>query len=198
MPRQTACGLRPPISIHALREESDEGQSTRRTKWHISIHALREESDEYSTRPQEPQSISIHALREESDQFVPFTAVSVKDFYPRPPRGERQSPTLLPRGFGLFLSTPSARRATRAHFVRLFSARYFYPRPPRGERPQARAVGRIERGYFYPRPPRGERRSYAGFLVPGQIISIHALREESDIYLLLLLIAYDYFLLGTL
>ena len=33
--------------------------------------------------------ISIHALREEGDAQHPDTAISPKDFYPRPPRGGR-------------------------------------------------------------------------------------------------------------
>ena len=103
------------ISIHALREESDSTLSGRRytplrtflstpsarrattvvstkvCRLLISIHALREESDLpvrllscYDTR------ISIHALREESD---------VDEVLP----GDT---------FNVFLSTPSARRAT--------------------------------------------------------------------------------------
>ena len=38
--------------------------------------------------------ISIHALREEGDQAGAFTAVSVRDFYPRPPRGGRRLPII--------------------------------------------------------------------------------------------------------
>ena len=34
------------------------------------------------------------------------------NFYPRPPRGGRPTLRLAPRGISLFLSTPSARRAT--------------------------------------------------------------------------------------
>ena len=58
----------------------------------------------------------------------------------------------------IFLSTPSARRATDT---------------------AAQAVQLA--GNFYPRPPRGGRRA---FLCAGQIspaISIHALREEGDL-----------------
>ena len=39
--------------------------------------------------------ISIHALREEGDFLVALHKPCHKDFYPRPPRGGRQSP--LPR-----------------------------------------------------------------------------------------------------
>ena len=58
--------------------------------------------------------ISIHALREEGDVLL-FQQILLQGyFYPRPPRGGRQSPA--PANFfriSLFLSTPSARRATR-------------------------------------------------------------------------------------
>ena len=124
------------------------------------------------------------------------------DFYPRPPRGGR--PYLFPRHFlyqcisihalreegdllpcsipfhiNLFLSTPSARRATSgavtiaavAGFLSTPSARRatLYNLDPR--------PGRMD---FYPRPPRGGRRA----VLPGaelpRRISIHALREEGD------------------
>ena len=56
--------------------------------------------------------ISIHALREEGDQTRHIREPWKIYFYPRPPRGGRQycSVTMLPAF--LFLSTPSARRAT--------------------------------------------------------------------------------------
>ena len=57
-----------------------------------------------------------------------------------------------------FLSTPSARRATRC-------------RPP----------WQCRGSYFYPRPPRGGRPSITRSIqTPLQKISIHALREEGD------------------
>ena len=101
----------------------------------ISIHALREEGDGWHPRCILNFShISIHALREEGD-FVPCRLLWEHwDFYPRPPRGGRHGEILKgyqsihfyprpPRGgrqrphyhaivFGIFLSTPSARRAT--------------------------------------------------------------------------------------
>ena len=101
-------------------------------------------------------------------------------FYPRPPRGGRQHRERgKKRFFGLFLSTPSARRATERFNAQRFGICDFYPRPPRGGRPQSvyhallcggflstpsarRAThsgnsGSIATGYFYPRPPRGGR-----------------------------------------
>ncbi len=67
----------------------------------ISIHALREEGDLLTFFFSRIRKISIHALREEGDFGV--TSNARKPF--------------------LFLSTPSARRATprhRAHFAMLF------------------------------------------------------------------------------
>ena len=61
-------------------------------------------------------------------------------------------------GTTLFLSTPSARRAT-----------WTCPQPPRNC------------CYFYPRPPRGGRPRPGGHPQPLGVISIHALREEGDV-----------------
>ncbi len=58
----------------------------------------------------------------------------------------------------IFLSTPSARRATFFDITKTVKRRDFYPRPPRGGRPNT------------------ERRGY-----PTIYISIHALREEGDL-----------------
>ena len=102
--------------------------------------------------------ISIHALREEGDRRRSASTIALK----------------------LFLSTPSARRATRFCWRPGGGPWHFYPRPPRGGRleiartpknsikflstPSARrATCRCpccccQTGYFYPRPPRGGRR----------------------------------------
>ena len=172
--------------------------------------------------------ISIHALREESDTGIPFLTSGSGYFYPRPPRGERHRRHGSADGWVLFLSTPSARRATHGlrrhcqgreisiHALReesdpgskpeAIKDKDFYPRPPRGERrgpslklnpiipqflstPSARrATSSASRGtsgvtYFYPRPPRGERRLHGHRGGAVQHISIHALREESDVAL---------------
>ena len=78
------------ISIHALREEGDVPTPAAPAGHYISIHALREEGDDAATLTLQAQIISIHALREEGD----FTV----------------SNGLIP--VSIFLSTPSARRAT--------------------------------------------------------------------------------------
>ena len=147
------------------------------------------------------------------------------DFYPRPPRGGRPStfcPCLAYRWISIhalreegdvdwdifgrllakFLSTPSARRATRSASATAMRPLYFYPRPPRGGRPQpvmanpytaeflstpsARratlSVAFVRGSWqnFYPRPPRGGRLRARRSRYPVRAISIHALREEGD------------------
>ena len=124
--------------------------------------------------------ISIHALREEGDPCLWSPTPWQADFYPRPPRGGRLSLELetddlmkisihalreegdgFQRRYGavvvLFLSTPSARRATSVPTADGMEQRNFYPRPPRGGRHK---------------PSTDHKRQYA--------ISIHALREEGD------------------
>ena len=80
------------ISIHALREEGDDAViCVPAAPPPISIHALREEGDVGRTaRGLAAVHISIHALREEGDIMGPLDVID----------------------YCLFLSTPSARRAT--------------------------------------------------------------------------------------
>ena len=56
------------------------------------------------------------------------------NFYPRPPRGGRPIIAYDLTGKVQFLSTPSARRATRSHRQTTCASCDFYPRPPRGGR----------------------------------------------------------------
>ena len=125
----------------------------------ISIHALREEGDHRHTpRCFVHKVISIHALREEGDRtFLAFCVASCY-FYPRPPRGGRRWRTIwdyLPK---LFLSTPSARRATPVfpeqavrHEISIHALR------EEGDLLRLQQV--IYNKHFYPRPPRGGRRT---------------------------------------
>ena len=102
----------------------------------------------------------------------------------------------------LFLSTPSARRATTSSDRGMASTSYFYPRPPRGGRQPCAVHLRCMRqisihalreegdcithnasktvGDFYPRPPRGGRHVQEQLRAMLALISIHALREEGD------------------
>ena len=61
--------------------------------------------------------ISIHALREEGDQDNIVNMYGSLDFYPRPPRGGRRADWVDKDDSLLFLSTPSARRATGVHHL---------------------------------------------------------------------------------
>ena len=100
----------------------------------ISIHALREEGDGYPCRRLDFSGISIHALREEGDISGAAGDVTVMDFYPRPPRGGRHCFAVSSFTLLVFLSTPSARRATPLNCCLVRPMVYFYPRPPRGGR----------------------------------------------------------------
>ena len=103
-------------------------------------------------------TISIHALREEGDH----TPVTVR-------------PSRLP-----FLSTPSARRATRlcVDVVHHGVAISIHALREEGDALCDLTVARAQ--YFYPRPPRGGRRALAKAKADAEKISIHALREEGD------------------
>ena len=124
--------------------------------------------------------ISIHALREEGDRRQRRGCTGGADFYPRPPRGGRHTPSSAPgkahsisihalreegdtpdlidqAATALFLSTPSARRATggsdeaaRAVLISIHALREEGDRLRPAERQGADAI------------------------------SIHALREEGD------------------
>ena len=123
-------------------------------------------------------------------------------FYPRPPRGGRRSQAsakkynsaisihaLREEGDATrctmvqkpkrFLSTPSARRATRIGVItRLFCA-YFYPRPPRGGRRISKMFTKWSSTFLS--TPSARRATVC--IVPcvqRRLISIHALREEGD------------------
>ena len=104
---------------------------------------------------------------------------SKRYFYPRPPRGGRRQPVLLRRRGAIFLSTPSARRATVVNDFTELPIFDFYPRPPRGGRPML-SKSSYWRRYFYPRPPRGGRPFDYADKIRKDRISIHALREEGD------------------
>ena len=124
----------------------------------ISIHALREEGDAVQAKNSGTYTISIHALREEGDYASRSLSLSVI----------------------LFLSTPSARRATRCHLQSGYRRHHFYPRPPRGGRLlQAVLVHNVKDISIHALREEGDvRRSSKKPM--GSKISIHALREEGD------------------
>ena len=146
----------------------------------LSTPSARRATPEYQL-PGCAERISIHALREEGDVLPSSSHRPSMYFYPRPPRGGRRRGFLLPARLppisihalreegdadlalftthdGVFLSTPSARRATVSFPASCRDRKNFYPRPPRGGRP-----GQIIH------------------TVDVADISIHALREEGDL-----------------
>ena len=79
----------------------------------------------------------------------------------------------------IFLSTPSARRAT--DFLLQFGICLLISiHALREEGDAYRTTVMLISGYFYPRPPRGGRRTRYGASSLSKSISIHALREEGD------------------
>ncbi len=78
-----------------------------------------------------------------------------------------------------FLSTPSARRATRRALLQRQQSKHFYPRPPRGGRQAISAeVALIRKFLSTPSARRATFSSRSAYL--RRKISIHALREEGD------------------
>ena len=159
--RATAAGLREPrpvqISIHALREEGDQ---LIRTAFIATPGFLSTPSARRATEPNwdiiEAVLISIHALREEGDPVRHRPDQAQDHFYPRPPRGGRRCWVCRPSCPMIFLSTPSARRAT-TDFLQAFPFSTISIHALREEGDVAQAA--LENPIF---------------------ISIHALREEGD------------------
>ena len=151
------------ISIHALREEGDIFRQFRHLKKRaISIHALREEGDRVHKYFETAafRFLSTPSARR-ATWLIERKIEQHENFYPRPPRGGRLAdvdkvvaqPGIsihalreegdAPAQCGnapdiIFLSTPSARRATVRNTIgAVILAGNFYPRPPRGGRPIA-------------------------------------------------------------
>ena len=73
-----------------------------------------------------------------------------RNFYPRPPRGGRHVLRTSMSMDILFLSTPSARRATQQGLHPRHCAQYFYPRPPRGGRQQKQRENTLLLSHYTP------------------------------------------------
>ena len=172
----------------------------------ISIHALREESDRVALHFAPWRVlISIHALREESDAVDVGFKDKPTNFNPRSPRGERLDNPSKVIISSRFQSTLSARRATRGGHLLLSSRDNFNPRSPRGERRFPLLL--LYRNKLFQSTLSARRATYRIFLFhqflfrfqstlsarratviassalsKSALISIHALREESDSY----------------
>ena len=173
------------ISIHALREEGDAGQA-RKAKQIQDFYPRPPRGGRHRLFIEDSYACHFYPRPPRGGRRLPrrVRCIFRQNFYPRPPRGGRRVARLFPLCKGVFLSTPSARRATRftdkvvsnlvisIHALREegdpafpsqpSAAGYFYPRPPRGGRPTSASSAGSNRTYFYPRPPRGGRRVYEG------------------------------------
>ena len=102
-------------------------------------------------------NISIHALREEGDRLPTCETRKVRHFYPRPPRGGRPASVGFAVAVSRFLSTPSARRATKTT-------------ADHGRKHKFLSTPSARRATGFNQVPR----------LDITRISIHALREEGD------------------
>ena len=102
------------------------------------------------------------------------------DFYPRPPRGGRRQISTSIRALCLFLSTPSARRATGKPLHWALSSMIFLSTPSARRATCEKSRQMIFSRHFYPSPPRGGRQKAKIMAASILEISIHALREEGD------------------
>ncbi len=192
------------ISIHALREEGDFGMGVILSDIAvISIHALREEGDmrvpnvfvELAKFLSTPSARRATVMGQGSTTLAGY-------FYPRPPRGGRPCRTRTKALAGqisihalreegdfivawlstfssLFLSTPSARRATQTKEALQDLLLHFYPRPPRGGRRLPSHTFSVS--FVFLSTPSARRATCRPVtLRQRKMISIHALREEGD------------------
>ena len=125
------------------------------------------------------QNISIHALREEGDSSWLSVRWAALVFLSTPSARRATFSIVLDLVSDRFLSTPSARRATFAFQLAPIGGNIsIHALREEGDR-RSRPHEQLTED-FYPRPPRGGRPRcpYSG--APCRSISIHALREEGD------------------
>ena len=171
------------ISIHALREEGDMVHHHHpRRGFYFYPRPPRGGRLNYNAVNYDEVVISIHALREEGDMRKQRQRENISLFLSTPSARRATAGVFNAMYTGAeFLSTPSARRATHTSDNTLWSTLHFYPRPPRGGR-QRFLTTLVVNLDFYPRPPRGGRLYKPASAFICIKISIHALREEGDLY----------------
>ena len=169
------------ISIHALREEGDEVVAARRrlSGRFLSTPSARRATQE-PPKSEESEKISIHALREEGDADAAGVVLAPTEISIHALREEGDvSQLALDSLDGVFLSTPSARRATARSYTGRAAHRPFLSTPSarRATRSTSSASGTSR---FLSTP--SARRATTARRAPrdGYFISIHALREEGD------------------
>ena len=151
-------------------------------------------------------TISIHALREEGDPTITRKRRRYLNFYPRPPRGGRPAPSLYHFAPGLisihalreegdvctiscfldggiFLSTPSARRATvHPHQIHHRSGISIHALREEGD--VEHSLGKVVLIMISIHALREEGDLIFFLSLMPWMISIHALREEGDGYII--------------
>ena len=148
--------------------------------------------------------ISIHALREEGDSASALCRVERSDFYPRPPRGGRlwdnfkyfmgevisihalreegdgqQTNTDTPIGISIHALREEG---DMQNFANVMGVSDFYPRPPRGGRPFFFTGCSPKLAFLSTPSARRATLLFSVFFSRFGEISIHALREEGDVY----------------
>ena len=123
--------------------------------------------------------ISIHALREEGDGGPRRASRLRRDFYPRPPRGGRRGVECPDDGVFLFLSTPSARRATPERRCAI-AGWLISIHALREEGDYLSQYYRAKERQFLSTPSARRATRHGALGQPRDEISIHALREEGD------------------
>ena len=109
---------------------------------------------------------------------------TASNFYPRPPRGGRPKRFATPGSNNIkFLSTPSARRATFFSWRMTSMSMRFLSTPSARRATKSWHSSSWLLSYFYPRPPRGGRLLNNSLHTDPLTISIHALREEGDVFI---------------
>ena len=138
------------------------GRPERRRRDHrhqpISIHALREEGAAAALGVLANRGIiSIHALREEGDLLPTLPLLFTLLFLSTPSARRATLPCKVQySASSTFLSTPSARRATLRY--RCWTQCLTFLSTPSARRAtQSQTHDKQQQTYFYPRPPRGGR-----------------------------------------
>ena len=190
------------LSTPSARRATYAGTQTGVDSW-ISIHALREEGDRklYLTIHQHKKFLSTpSARRAPPHENIPYR--QCQHFYPRPPRGGRhyeagagdsaeeisihalreEGDTITVKPYiyyRRFLSTPSARRATRSRrHPRRFACISIHALREEGDAIW-RSLQRSTSAFLSPPSARRATDAIRDAYNP-QLISIHALREEGD------------------
>ena len=105
------------------------------SKLFLSTPSARRATERYAVQRQYVH-ISIHALREEGDGNGLPPVYAFWNFYPRPPRGGRQSSS-VGGGHSESISIHALREEGDSNTDgRWLGLKHFYPRPPRGGRPK--------------------------------------------------------------